>query len=76
MFVPSEPVTAQLSLAILHEQRNAVLKKRRRRVAQPDRRCPGADNPVSAIDKLKVWYNNLVDASSLVFEFEYFTRRS
>ncbi len=67
--------TAQLSLAILHDQRQRGIQK-----GQTTPRpatglgMAGAHNVTSAIEKMKSWYKHLVNASSLVFEFEYFTR--
>lgn len=67
--------TAQLSMAILYDQRQRGIQKGKdvpSRVAEPA--MAGAHDVISGIETLKSWYKHLVDASSLVFEFEYFTR--
>jgi hypothetical protein len=61
---------AQRSVSLLHEQR-----------IQAGNKPPKTSTPISDFQKmadansmLKVWYEHLVKASSLVFEFEYFNR--
>ncbi|MBZ5531019.1 MAG: hypothetical protein LAO20_06280 [Acidobacteriia bacterium] len=76
--------TAQQSINVLVEQRR--LAAQGPRTYAPEKHVGGdaatkmaaeAYSQISsAVESLELWYKNLVDSSSLVFEFEYFNRRT
>jgi hypothetical protein len=74
--------TAQQSISLLHEQRKLAAEGPR-----PEVHSRHFDESVAvtiatqcqtqittATEDLKLWYGNLVESSSLIFEFEYFSR--
>lgn len=72
--------TAERSLEMLRQQRAEA--KRGQAIPQHNDMHPpyhlhitdDAEQRAAALERAKQWYTNLVDASSLVFEFEYFSR--
>jgi hypothetical protein len=65
--------TAERGLEMLRQQRAEA--KRNSQSPYHLHITDDAEQRAAALERAKQWYTNLVDASSLVFEFEYFSRR-